>query len=96
MATLKTAMGRRLSHATVVELLGDMTVLARALGIRVPNTVAHWKKPDRGIPPLYWAAIARIAQAQGFRITVEDLECTWPHPRTRMRKASCRPHEAAA
>jgi hypothetical protein len=68
-----------LTHRTVVELLGDRIVIARALGMPKANTVAHWKKPGRGIPAIYWPAIERLAQAQGFRITCSDLEATSPH-----------------
>jgi DNA-binding transcriptional regulator YdaS (Cro superfamily) len=79
MVTAKTAAGPRLSHAMVVELLGGMTVIAPAVGIRKPNTVAHWKKPGRGIPPLYWPAIERMAAAKGWKISCADLEATSPH-----------------
>lgn len=80
-------MGRKgISHRAVIELLGDMTAVANALGLKKPNTVAHWKRPGRGIPSLYWRQIAALAQARGYAVTVADLEHTSPAARARRRR----------
>jgi DNA-binding transcriptional regulator YdaS (Cro superfamily) len=79
-----------LTHAMVVEKLGDRIVIARALGMDKPNTVAHWKRKGRGIPPHYWPAIERLAAAQGLRITCADLEASSPIQFLRRKLASPR------
>lgn len=84
---------RGLSHRTIVELLGDMTAVADALGIKPANNVAHWKKAGRGIPPLYWLAISQLARRQGYRITVADLARTSPSPRARRQRQRLDPAE---
>lgn len=86
-------MPRGLSHRTVVELLGDMTALAKALRISPANSVASWKKPDRGIPPLYWPAICRLARRRGYDITPDDLARTSPSVRVRKRRKSVAPDD---
>ena len=75
----------RLSHKTIVELVGDRVEIARALGL-AENTPAHWK--TRGIPPVYWPAIARLAQKRGFDVTVDDMARTSPLPSARLTRGA--------
>jgi hypothetical protein len=73
-------MARRLSHREIIEKLGDMTAVATALKLPKRNTVAHWKREDRGIPPVYWPALVRLAQERGLPVTIADLEAGSAHP----------------
>lgn len=74
-------MAKRVDHGALIEQLGGMNGVAKALGVTKPNTIAHWKKPGRGIPPIYWPAIERLARAHGLDISCADLEAGSPHPR---------------
>jgi hypothetical protein len=66
----------------IIKMLGDNTRVAEALDLK-DATVSYWKK--RGIPPVYWPALGRLAVAMGVNITVEDLEQSSPSPKLRRR-----------
>lgn len=71
---------KRLSHREVIEQLGDNAELAPALGL-TSGAITRWK--SRGIPPLYWPKLARLAKLRGIRLSVEDLEAASPDPKLR-------------
>lgn len=50
--------------------LGGQTAVARKLGL-AENATLHWNR--RGIPAKYTAAIIRLAQAEGFLVTPEQV-----------------------
>lgn len=76
---------RRLSHRSIIKGLGDNTRVAEALDVD-DTTVSNWKK--RGIPPVYWPALGRLARELGVDITVEDLERTSPSPKLVRRRCA--------
>lgn len=72
----------RRSHRSIIKSLGDNSRVAEALGIH-DTTVSTWKK--RGIPPVYWPALGRLAVTLGVAITIEDIERSSPSPKLRRR-----------
>jgi hypothetical protein len=76
---------RRFSHRAIILALGDNTRVGEALDLQAA-TISYWKK--RGIPPVYWPALGRLAVTLGVDITVEDLERSSPSPKLRRRCAA--------
>ena len=69
------------SHARILDLLGGRQAVADALGLPNRKIVSHWRHPDRGIPPIYWGAILRLAARRRLRLTWEELEAASPRRR---------------
>jgi hypothetical protein len=65
----------RLSHRSILISLGTNAAVGAALGVN-DSTVSYWR--SRGIPPVYWPKLARLAAEQGIPLTVEDLEASSP------------------
>lgn len=59
------------SFKQVVDICGQASSLARALGLRV-SAVQKWKDRDN-IPPEYWPQVIRIAKKRGRTLTPDRL-----------------------
>ncbi|WP_410052708.1 carph-isopro domain-containing protein [Bradyrhizobium sp. SZCCHNRI1073] len=57
----------------IIELLGGTSTVAEALG-QATSTVSGWKSRPGGIPAPHWAALVKLAAAQGCKkVTLEAL-----------------------
>jgi hypothetical protein len=70
----------RLSHRSILIALGTNAAVGAVLGVN-DSTVSYWR--SRGIPPVYWPKLTRLAAELGIVLTVEDLEASSPSAKLR-------------
>lgn len=72
-----------MSPFALINKLGGYRALAERVG-RSPSRVHRWQ--DEGIPPSSWRDVLAAAQAQGLRISLDEIAALEPSPREKQRR----------